>query len=259
MRFVSPVFGEAIKFARSRLARSPLFDSFDWRWLFVIALPLLSSACVSVLPDANPAAPRFGINDVEASDTTGARIATNGSALMAGAAHAGAASKAATTSWSLTIDDPIATRGIDTVKIARIEDGQRYEYYDDAEWLDRAPLLFETALIRSFQNSGSIISVGGISSQPIADYILKMDIRSFSAEETDDGVVAKVDVYVRLSDFRARNYAARRFQRAIRVRSDNGVRVATQLDKAVSQVIPQIIDWTLTVGEKAELQKKGSS
>lgn len=184
------------------------------------------SACVSVLPEADPAAPRFGVNDVDD--------------LPAGDA----------VEWSLSVDDPIATRGVDTVKIARVEDGSRYVYYAGGEWVDRAPRLLQTALVRSFQNTNRIIGVGAAASQPIADYVLKLDIRSFETQKTKSGMVAVADVYVRLVDVRGRNYAAQRFVQKLDIRRDTAGDAARTLNRASMQLIPEIVEWVLIEGER---------
>ncbi len=112
---------------------------------------LLSAGCVSVLPEAAPPGPRYALAPVSTPDQY-AELASNDAA--------GAGLAAARVSWSLAIEDPVASRAIDTTKIARVSEGFEYRYFAGGEWTDRAPRLVSLALARSFENSDRILNVG---------------------------------------------------------------------------------------------------
>ncbi len=202
----------------------------------VALIALMASACVSVLPEADPAYPRYGVSDVTQFDD---------------AAMDAAVGKVA---WSLAIDDPLATRAIDSAKIARVEVAQQYAYYSDGEWVDRAPRLVNTALIRSFQNSGRILSVANRADQPIADYVLQLDIRTFQADESEGSLRAVVEIYARLSDPRGRIKDARLFRQEATMRADTGMAAAQGLNRAMSALIDELAPWTVRAGEAAAAQ-----
>ncbi|MCK5750145.1 MAG: hypothetical protein KAH44_28270, partial [Oricola sp.] len=92
---------------------------------FAIFLALLSSACVSVLPEAAPPKPRFHIAPADAAALGGERL-----------------------NFTLVVEEPRATRVYDTVRIAVASAPGRIEYLGGAEWADRAPRLFQTAVIQ---------------------------------------------------------------------------------------------------------------
>ena len=190
----------------------------------------LVSGCVSVLPDADPAAARYAIPASDPADFPSLEPV----------------------SFSMTIEDPIATRAIDVTRIALIEKDATYTYYSEGEWADRAPLLVHTALIRSFQNSGSIISVGGRTSQPIADYLLQLDIRSFEADLRTSEDKAHVAIFVRIANTRGKVFGAKLFEVRKVMSTDSPGGAATALTDAFLELSPQIVEWSLNIAAGAE-------
>ena len=55
------------------------------------------------------------------------------------------------------------------------------DYFADGEWTDRAPLLVQTLLLESLENSRSINAIDRESVGLRADFILKSEIRHFEA------------------------------------------------------------------------------
>ena len=197
------------------------------------------SACVSVLPDAPPASPRYGLSYIDPE----ARLSATGA-------------------FTLAVDDPLATRAIDSAKIAYVNDAEQYRYYAGAEWADRAPRLFMAALVRSFQNVDGLIGVGSRSSQPISDYILQTDLRAFEARQNGDGAMAHVDIYARVTDVRGRAFGARLFsvERPVssRLEGGEGGAAALALNDAAGELLDEIVDWSLGVIDDQETKKAGS-
>lgn len=200
------------------------------RYTIAGALAFCLGACVSVLPEADPAAARYGIE------------AVGSDALSGDGAPAG---------WSLAIEDPVATRAIDVSKIALVKSGSEYAYYAGGEWSDRAPRLVQLALVRSFQNSGRIVAVGGRTSQPIADFGLQLDVRSFEADATG-ALSAHVAIYARLTDVRGEVYGARLFEARRPVARDNPAAVASALNEVMTELTPQIVDWAIVTGSSSD-------
>ncbi len=187
--------------------------------------------CVSVLPDADPAAPRYGVSFAPA----------DAFPPVAGAG----------VDWSLSVADPLSTRAIDTANIALLADRAQYEYYPDGEWVDRAPRLVHTALVRSFENSGRIVAVGGRDSQPVSDYVLQIDVRDFEADMRSGDLIARAAIYARLTNVRGRIFAAELFEAQRGVGEDKAGAVAGALDAAAGELMPRIVDWAVTAGEAA--------
>jgi cholesterol transport system auxiliary component len=76
---------------------------------------------------------------------------------------------------------PNAPAGLDTERIALSRSPMSLDYFADAQWTDRAPLLVQTALLDGFEKSGAVPAVGRDSAGLRADFILETDLRDFAA------------------------------------------------------------------------------
>ncbi len=81
--------------------------------------------------------------------------------------------------WQLVIDKPLANAGIDTTRIGLQHRPTRLDFYARASWADRAPLMIQTLMVESFENSGRIVAVGRELISLRADFILKTELREF--------------------------------------------------------------------------------
>ncbi|MBI1365378.1 MAG: hypothetical protein GC153_05415 [Alphaproteobacteria bacterium] len=183
---------------------------------------LTLGACVSVLPKAPPPAPRFLIEPVAFGDEQGPRVG-----------------------WSLIVEDPNATRVYDTTKIALLRQPGQVEYYANGEWADRAPRLFQTALIRSFENSGRILNVGDPATLTGADFVLQTDIRAMNAVYDGGGAPTAVfAVYARLADRTGKAVAARLFDEQVAASADEIDDIASAFDQAIEAALKEMTAWT---------------
>lgn len=190
---------------------------------------VFAAGCVSVLPEAQPPKPRLHIMPADAGALTGAAL-----------------------DWSLVVDDPRATRVYDTVRIAVSPGPGKIEYLAGAEWADRAPRLFQTALIQTFEDAGRILSVGDRHAVPVADIILQTDIRRMEMDVSSGGRAAVVEIYARLSDGRGRVFAARKFESRANANAINPDAVYRAFDSAFDEVLAGLVDWTYTQGAAAQ-------
>lgn len=199
------------------------------RALFLLAIIALGG-CVNVLPQARPAAPRYLMEPVKA------------------------VSEGAAVSWSLAVEDPMATRAYDSPKIAAVREAGRLEFLGNGEWADRAPRLLQTAIIRSFENSGRILGVGDRTTVVSATYVLQSDIRNLEADYVSGKPQARVTIYARLLNARGKTLAAQLFER----RADAGTGMPSELarafDEASGGVIADLMLWTFAEGENAQAQ-----
>mgnify|MGYP002629929880 CR=1 FL=1 len=157
--------------------------------------------------------------------------------------------------WQLTIDKPIAQAGLATARIALRQDPISLEYYARANWIDTAPLMIQTLLVESFENSKSIISVGRQSVTLRADYSLLTELREFQAEYDGAGAPkAHVRINAKLVKMPQRviigTLTVERIQEA-----DSGdmKAVVGAFDMALGKTLKRIVEWTLAT---APLRKK---
>lgn len=88
----------------------------------------------------------------------------------------------------LTVDVPTATAGLNTARIALKPTPTQFEYFAGAQWVDVVPVMTQTLLLESFDNSEKIDILGRGAYGLRADYGLLVNIREFQAEyqsETD--------------------------------------------------------------------------
>jgi len=83
--------------------------------------------------------------------------------------------------WRLAVAAPDAVASLDTPRIALTRSATTMDYYANAAWTDRVPLLLLRQLIQAFDSSGRILSVDRDTSGLEADYLLQTEIRDFEA------------------------------------------------------------------------------
>jgi cholesterol transport system auxiliary component len=198
-----------------------------------LAFPALAlTGCVNVLPKAQPASPRFTIAPVEFQSDAAPAV-----------------------DWTLIVEDPQASRVYDSTKIALVREPQRIEFYADGEWADRPPRLIQSALIRSFENTGRILGVGDRTTRSIGDFALQTDIRRLEADVSSGEAKAVFSVYARLVNNRGKVIAAKLFTREGDAESDRGPAVAKAIDVAAQGVIADIVAWAFENAQKAASPK----
>jgi cholesterol transport system auxiliary component len=82
--------------------------------------------------------------------------------------------------WQLVIALPDAPASLDTPRIALNPTPTTLDYYANAAWQDRVPILLQTLLVQAFENTRRI-PVTRDTAGVAANYILMTDIRDFQA------------------------------------------------------------------------------
>jgi cholesterol transport system auxiliary component len=147
----------------------------------------------------------------------------------------------------LLVDEPLAPAGLDTARIALTRSAVSIEYFADSEWTDRVPLVVQTALLESFENSRAVNAIEREAGGLRADFILKTEIRHFEAlyDSPKAAPVVWVAIMSRLvnpadGEIIARNTFERREQA-----SENQIpAIAVAFDQALGGVIEDIVVWT---------------
>ncbi len=84
--------------------------------------------------------------------------------------------------WQLSVAVPDAARSLDTERIALNPTPATVDYYANARWPDRAPLVVQSALVEAFQTTGKITAVSRDTSGLAVDYALRTELREFQAK-----------------------------------------------------------------------------
>ncbi|MEZ5931382.1 MAG: ABC-type transport auxiliary lipoprotein family protein [Alphaproteobacteria bacterium] len=149
------------------------FSLRTWRRSAPFALAILLTACVDPLSLVSGAPPR--LFDLTPKSTFDASLPE--------------------ARGRLTIDVPTATAGLNTARIALKPSPTQFEYYAGARWVDVVPVMTQTLLLESFDNSEKIDVLGRGAYGLRADYGLVVNIREFQAEYRGDE--APPDVRIR--------------------------------------------------------------
>jgi len=149
----------------------------------------------------------------------------------------------------ILVDVPLAPAGLDSSRIALSRSAVSIDYFADSEWTDRAPLLVQTALVESFENSNTINAIDRESVGLRADFILKTEIRHFEA--VYDSPNGPPDVWtainVRLVNPSNRDIVAQSsFERRQRASANDVPSIIAAFDEALGEVMKDIVVWTVT-------------
>ena len=152
-------------------------------------------------------------------------------------------------SVQLLIDVPVAPAGLDSSQIALTRSPVSIDYFADSEWTDRAPLLVQTALLESFENSNAINAIDRESVGLDANFILKTEIRHFEA--IYDSPNGSPDVWVALN-IRLVNPSSRdiidraSFERHQPALANEVPSIVAAFDEALGAVMKEVVVWTVT-------------
>ena len=149
----------------------------------------------------------------------------------------------------LLVDLPLAPAGLDITRIAFSRSPISLDYFADSEWTDSVPMLVQTALITSFENSRSITAIDRESIGLRADFILKTEIRHFEA--VYDAVSGPPKVWVaanvKLVKMPDRDIIAQSSFEGHEPAAANDVpSIILAFDEALGRVMKQIVVWTVT-------------
>ncbi|HJQ57356.1 MAG TPA: ABC-type transport auxiliary lipoprotein family protein [Vineibacter sp.] len=151
--------------------------------------------------------------------------------------------------WQVVVETPTAAAYLNTSRIALAMTPTSADYYAKSAWTDRAPLLVQTLIVESLENSRRIIGVGR---DPLAvrpTYVLQIELREFQAEYFHGKPplvhVRLVARLVRQSDRQI--VASRGFERCVRAGTDQVATVVQAFDEALGGVLKGLVAWTLTV------------
>jgi len=151
-------------------------------------------------------------------------------------------------SVQLLVDVPLAPAGLDNSRIALSRSPISIDYFADSEWTDRAPLLVQTAILQSFENSKAITALDRESVGLRADFILRTEIRHFEAvyDSSDGPPEVWVAINVRLVNPSSRDVVAQSsFERRQRASANDVPSIVSAFDEALGGVMKDIVVWTV--------------
>jgi cholesterol transport system auxiliary component len=148
----------------------------------------------------------------------------------------------------LLVDVPLAPAGLDTERVALSRSAVSIDYFAGSEWIDRVPLMIQTALLDSFENSKAITAIDRESVGLRADLILKTEIRHFEAlyDSPDGAPNVWVAINARLVDPSGREVVAHAaFERRKQAQGSDIAQIVLAFDEALGGVMEDIVLWTV--------------
>jgi len=153
-------------------------------------------------------------------------------------------------SWALAVAIPDAVADLDSDRLALTRTGTTMDYYANASWPDRLPLLVQSALIAAFQDSGRMPAVGREQDALRADYVLITDIRDFAAHYSDPNgaPTVGVEIMAQMATAHGRKVVASLKATQTAPASANSVDAAVEAyDTAFGAALAQIVAWALAL------------
>ena len=80
--------------------------------------------------------------------------------------------------WQLGIEQPEAPDALASARIATRESDGSYGVLKGVRWSERAPELVQSALVRTFEDSGRLLGVGRTSAVLRSDFVLQTELRA---------------------------------------------------------------------------------
>ncbi len=150
--------------------------------------------------------------------------------------------------WQLVVETPIAAAGLNTGRIAVAASPLSSDYYATSAWTDRAPLMVQTLLIESFENTKRIVAVGRDAIGLRGNYVLQTELREFQAETYHGGhPVARVRLNTKIVRMPERQIiGSRTIERCSEASSDQVPAVVAAFDEALGAVLKRTVTWVLT-------------
>ena len=147
----------------------------------------------------------------------------------------------------ISIEVPTATAGLNTARIALKPTPTRLEYYARARWVDVVPVMVQTLLLESFDNSEKIDILGRGAYGLRADYGLRTHIREFQAEYQDDEApLVRVRLQVRLVRLPRRTSVASTSASAIVTAEDRSLQaIVRAFDEALGKATKKAVEWSI--------------
>jgi cholesterol transport system auxiliary component len=149
--------------------------------------------------------------------------------------------------WQLVVDVPVADAALNTARIALRRNPVLLDYYGDSNWTDTAPLMVQTLLIESFENTRKIVGVGRQSVALRGDYSLISDLREFQAEY-DKSAIPNVRVRLNAKLVKMPERVIVGSINAEFVEPAEGSDLASVVyafDQALGKTLKRIVEWTL--------------
>jgi len=147
---------------------------------------------------------------------------------------------------SLSIEPPATPGALDTDRILLRPNPVQALYLPDARWSDKMPLMVQTLMLRSFEDTGALAYVGRRPLGGAGDFALVSEITDFQAELGPDGESATIRLRLTARMVREANaqvLARRSFTATIPAATLETLDIVQAFNAASDQMMREIVIW----------------
>lgn len=143
---------------------------------------------------------------------------------------------------TLVVQEPTTVQALDSDRVIVRDSSGALSFLGGAQWADRVPKLVQARLVQTFENGGRVGSVARPGDRITPETQLLTDIRSFNIDAASGAAVVEITAKLvgdRTGDVRR----ARLFTARVPAGAVDGPGAAQALDRALSQVLVDIVRW----------------
>ncbi|MBV8801195.1 MAG: membrane integrity-associated transporter subunit PqiC [Alphaproteobacteria bacterium] len=161
--------------------------------------------------------------------------------------------------WQLVVAQPVTPEVLDTQRIALERAPNLMDFFANAQWTDRLPLLLQSLLIEAFEVSQTVSAVGREGGGLRADYVLATEIRNFHAyyEVIDSPPKIKVAVAAKLVAAPTHDLVrGTEIQREVPTSANDLPSITAAFGQAAGDMAEALVTWTMQ-GPRGSLRGAG--
>jgi cholesterol transport system auxiliary component len=143
---------------------------------------------------------------------------------------------------TLIVAEPTTVQALDSDRMIVRDGSGSLSFLGGAQWADRVPRLVQTRLIQTFENGSRIGSVSRPGERIVPDLQLNTDIRSFNIDAPSGQAVVEITAKL-VGDRNGKIQRAKLFSARVPSVAGDGGAAAQALDRALSQVMIEIVRW----------------
>ncbi|PTM38800.1 ABC-type transport auxiliary lipoprotein family protein [Bosea sp. 124] len=143
---------------------------------------------------------------------------------------------------TLMVQEPTTVQALDSDRVIVRDSSGALSFLGGAQWADRVPKLVQVRLIQTFENGSRLGAVARPGDRVTPEVQLLTDIRSFNIDAASGMAVVEITAKLvgdRTGDIRR----ARMFSARIPAGAVDGTGATQALDRALSQVLIEIVRW----------------
>lgn len=150
--------------------------------------------------------------------------------------------------WTVSVAMPATVDSLDSQRIALVRPPTQMDYFANAAWTDRAPVLVQGLLVEAFESSGRIVSVAREAEGLNSDYVLQTDLRDFDAiyDQASGPPNVTVRIEVKLIKYPERTIAAStEITQQSRASTNDMNSIVMAFNQATGQALSRVVRWSL--------------